>query len=155
MSPEIIPDEFWLGVEQFNQRSFYLCHDILEALWMQANQPQKAFYQGLLQIAVAFYHLENANWQGTVTLLGAGIYRLGPYQPVYSGVDVKALVHQSLIILSELQHQGIDHIHHLKNQIKRSPDTSGDRSSDINAHSKLFAFPVIIRVPQPPADSVH
>ncbi|MDJ0676909.1 MAG: DUF309 domain-containing protein, partial [Calothrix sp. MO_167.B42] len=30
---ENLPQEFWEGVEQFNSRQFYACHDTLEALW--------------------------------------------------------------------------------------------------------------------------
>ena len=47
------PEEFWLGVEQFNAGQFYACHDTLEALWIEATEPEKALYQGILQIAVA------------------------------------------------------------------------------------------------------
>ena len=42
---EIVPEEFWQAVEQFNQEQFYACHDTLEAIWMEAPQPQKTFYQ--------------------------------------------------------------------------------------------------------------
>jgi predicted metal-dependent hydrolase len=156
---ELIPSEFWLGVEQFNQRSFYTCHDTLESLWMQASQPQKAFYQGILQIAVAFYHLENANWQGSVTLLGEGTHRLRPYQPTYSGIDVETLIHQSLTILSVLQQQGVDSINCLRTQLQRSPLPEGDRiDHDKNttlSESDWLSFPVIIRASEPRADTVH
>ena len=58
---ENLPQEFWEGVEQFNLGQFYACHDTLEALWIEALEPEKTFYQGILQIAVALYHLENEN----------------------------------------------------------------------------------------------
>ncbi|MFB2646711.1 DUF309 domain-containing protein [Raphidiopsis sp. BLCC-F218] len=70
------PEEFWLGVEQFNAGQFYACHDTLEALWIEATEPEKALYQGILQIAVALYHLENSNLRGAMILLGEGTNRL-------------------------------------------------------------------------------
>jgi hypothetical protein len=97
------PEEFWQGVEQFNQQEFYACHDTLEAVWMEALEPQKRFYQGVLQIAVACYHLGNLNWRGAVVLLGEGIGRLRDYQPIYEGVDVTELLSQSIQLLKALQ----------------------------------------------------
>lgn len=97
------PEEFWQGVEQFNQQEFYACHDTLEALWIEAFEPQKRFYQGVLQIAVACHHLMNLNWRGAVILLGEGIGRLSDYQPDYEGIDVTELVEQSFQLLKALQ----------------------------------------------------
>jgi hypothetical protein len=100
---EIPPPEFFRGVEQFNQQQFYPCHDTLEALWMEASEPDKTFYQGILQIAVACYHLENHNWRGAVILLGEGIRKLRDYQPHYGQVKVNTLVGESGRLLTELQ----------------------------------------------------
>ncbi|MEH2088752.1 DUF309 domain-containing protein [Nostoc sp.] len=107
---EIIPQEFWQGVEQFNSGEFYACHDTLEALWIEAGEPEKSFYQGILQIAVALYHLENRNWRGAVILLGEGSNRLRRYPSTYSGVDVDELLSQSAVLLTNLQQIGPDKI---------------------------------------------
>ena len=101
-----IPDGFWQGVEQFNQQEFYACHDTLESLWMDSMQPEKKFYQGVLQIAVGLYHLTNQNWRGAVTLMGEGIYRLDYYRPDYSGINVEQLIDQTSILLNKLQQGG-------------------------------------------------
>ncbi|GAX38581.1 DUF309 domain-containing protein [Nodularia sp. NIES-3585] len=105
---EIIPQEFWQGVEQFNSGQFYACHDTLEALWIEASEPEKTFYQGILQIAVALYHLGNGNWRGAVILLGEGSNRLRRYPSVYSNIDVDELLSQSAALLSELQQMGAE-----------------------------------------------
>ncbi|MEH2111258.1 DUF309 domain-containing protein [Nostoc sp.] len=105
---ETIPQEFWQGVEQFNSGQFYACHDTLEALWIEAGEPEKSFYQGILQIAVALYHLENRNWRGAVILLGEGSNRLRRYPSIYSGVDVDELLSQSAVLLTTLQQIGQD-----------------------------------------------
>ncbi|MBD2463331.1 DUF309 domain-containing protein [Oscillatoria sp. FACHB-1407] len=121
---EILPSEFWHGVEQFNQGEFYACHDTLEALWMEAMEPQKTFYQGILQIAVGLYHLSNHNWRGAVTLLGEGIHRLRHYQPTYAGVHVSHLIDQGVQLLTQLQRCGPDKIAELAKQV--IPDGSED-----------------------------
>jgi predicted metal-dependent hydrolase len=102
--------EFWQAIEQFNQEEFYDCHDTLEAIWMDAIATEKNFYQGILQIAVACYHLGNYNWRGTVTLLGEGVRRLSYFQPSYANIDVSALVSQSYELLQQLQKIKPDHI---------------------------------------------
>ena len=105
-----VPEEFWQGVEQFNQGQFYACHDTLEALWIEASEPQKTFYQGILQIAVAFYHLGNSNWRGTVILLGEGINRLQRYPPTYAEIDLDELLASSAALLTALQQAGPEKI---------------------------------------------
>ena len=103
---EEMPIEFWQGIEEFNSQDFYACHDTLEALWMEASEPDKRFYQGILQISVALYHLSNQNWRGAVILLGESINRLNYYQPSYAGIAVEDFLGQSAKLLSALQQAG-------------------------------------------------
>jgi len=92
-----------LGIEQFNRQDFYACHDTLEAVWMEAEPAEKNFYQGILQIAVAHYHLSNHNWRGAVVLLGEGIRRLKSFRPSHRGVNTESLLQVSAGLLEELQ----------------------------------------------------
>lgn len=82
------------AIALFNNGEFYACHDALEAIWVEAPVDEKKFYQGLLQIAVAFYHLGNKNLRGATVLLGEGRFRLLPYEPTYcpDGQDLPAAV---------------------------------------------------------------
>ncbi|MBV8887956.1 MAG: DUF309 domain-containing protein [Chroococcidiopsidaceae cyanobacterium CP_BM_RX_35] len=107
---QVSSEEFWQGVEQFNQGQFYACHDTLEALWMEAAAPERNFLQGVLQIAVALYHLGNQNWQGTVTLLGEGISRLRRYPAAYAEIDVDELLTSSATLLAALQQSGPEQV---------------------------------------------
>jgi uncharacterized protein len=103
---EELPEQFWQGVREFQQGQFYECHDTLEALWIEAREPNKTCFQGILQIAVACYHLSNNNWKGAVILLGEGIRRLVTYQPEYVGLDIEHLVNTSANLLEHLQRMG-------------------------------------------------
>jgi uncharacterized protein len=94
----------WLqGITEFNRHEYYACHDTLEALWMDSIDPDKKFYQGVLQIAVACHHLQNHNLKGAAILLGEGIGRLRYYQPAYAGIDVSQLIQSSHHLLQHIQ----------------------------------------------------
>lgn len=102
----LVPDdmsEFIQGVAQFNSQDYYACHDTLESLWMSATEPEKKFYQGVLQVAVGCYHLGNANLKGASILLGEGINKLQRYRPDYLGIDVDKLIAESAELLASLQ----------------------------------------------------
>jgi uncharacterized protein len=98
-------DAFW-RLEEFNTRQFYNCHDTLEAIWIESQPPTKLFYQGLIQMAVGLYHLENRNWQGAVTLLRSGIDRLEYFCPRYFGVELTPLLDQGDQLLEQLYDLG-------------------------------------------------
>lgn len=142
MTSDAPPEQFWQGVEQFNQQEFYACHDTLEALWMEAFNPHKQFYQGILQIAVACYHLGNLNWRGAVILLGEGIGRLRDYQPAYEGIDVTSLVIQSAELLKALQQTEPEQIADFVQELTKA-DTDSTASVSTEAVPRL---PKILRV---------
>ncbi|MEM9089963.1 MAG: DUF309 domain-containing protein, partial [Cyanobacteria bacterium P01_F01_bin.53] len=85
---------------------FYACHDTLEAVWMAAENAEKPFYQGILQISVAFYHLGNLNWRGGAILLGEGMSRLRKFEPDHEQVNVEALVDEAMEWLELVQEAG-------------------------------------------------
>lgn len=122
---ESIPSEFWQGVQEFNQGQFYDCHDTLEAIWMESGEPEKNFYQGVLQIAVALYHLSNRNARGAMILLGEGMNRLRRYEPAYSGIDVSDLVEVSEDLLATLHDASIDRIAEMAVQVRGLTEGEG------------------------------
>ncbi len=97
-----------LAIQQFNAGEYYACHDTLEALWMEALDPERTFYQGLLQTAVAYYHLSGHNWRGCVILLGESIAKLHHYCPVYANLNIEQLVKANQKLLTQLQKIGAD-----------------------------------------------
>lgn len=127
-------NKFWQGIEQFNQQEFYACHDTLEALWIEAMEPEKRFYQGILQIAVACHHLSNLNWRGAVILLGEGIGRLRDYQPVYEEINVSDLINQSMQLLKLLQQAGAEQVADLIKQGSREAILSFPQIRRVNTN---------------------
>jgi hypothetical protein len=116
------------GIALFNQGHYYDCHDVLEALWMEADSVDKPFYQGILQIAVGLYHLGNHNWQGASILLGEGVNRLRPFEPAYRGIAVARLVDCGWAWLMALQQAGTNQVANLAQSI---PSPQNLTSADI------------------------
>lgn len=79
------------GVAQFNARLYFECHDTLEELWAELRDERRGFVQGLIQLAVAFYHLGNGNQPGAVRLFDRGLERLRPYPADYAGLSTGPL----------------------------------------------------------------
>jgi predicted metal-dependent hydrolase len=99
----MVDPAFEEAIALFNNGDYYACHDRLEAIWNDSWQCDRAFYQGILQIAVGLYHLKNQNWHGAAILLGEGTSRLPAYLPDYQSIDVQTLLEDSLLILRTVQ----------------------------------------------------
>jgi len=82
------------GVEQFNERLFFECHDTLEELWTGLRGPSRDFFQGLIQVAVGFHHLGNGNRVGAERLMGRALERLAGYPDRYAGLELDVLREQ-------------------------------------------------------------
>lgn len=79
------------GIAQFNAREFYECHETLETEWRRERRPVRLLYQGILQIAVALYHLERGRWAPALTMFERGIAKVDLFRPRCQGIDVAAL----------------------------------------------------------------
>jgi uncharacterized protein len=106
MVEPVFDPEFAKAIALFNSGDYYACHDTLEAIWNDSWQCDRAFYQGILQIAVGLYHLKSQNWHGAAILLGEGTSRLPAYLPDYQSIDVETLLVDSLFILRKVQTNG-------------------------------------------------
>jgi uncharacterized protein len=131
------------GIALFNQGQYYDCHDVLEALWMEAESMEKSFYQGILQIAVGLYHLGNHNWRGATILLGEGVHRLRPFEPSYGGVAVADLVDLGWAWLVALQHTGIDRVADLAQSLAQTQQTGMPQVVTVADQSMTLPVPVI------------
>ena len=108
--PEELPGLVLEGIEEFNRGEFFECHESLEEAWMQESGRVRYLYQGILQVGVGFYHLQNGNWRGATGLLRNGTVRLKEFEPETLGVDVAKLIRESERCLQELQALGRERI---------------------------------------------
>ncbi|KAL1548814.1 hypothetical protein AAHA92_17000 [Salvia divinorum] len=64
------------AVSLFNKRDYYKCHDVLENLWNNSQDPSRTLLHAILQCAVGFHHLFNHNHKGAMMELGEGVCKL-------------------------------------------------------------------------------
>jgi len=84
-------DAFLRGIDEFNRGLFFECHETLEDVWHATRGVDRDFYQGLIQVAVGFYHIGNDNRRGGESQLEKGLVRLRRYPDVHLGVEIEAL----------------------------------------------------------------
>ena len=78
------------GIGEFNAGLFFECHDTLEEMWGGIRGPSRDFFQGLIQVSVAYYHLGNGNAAGAESMMRRALKRLERYPSRYCGFDVDA-----------------------------------------------------------------
>ncbi|MBI1730145.1 DUF309 domain-containing protein [Candidatus Acetothermia bacterium] len=82
------------GIRLFNERHFFECHEVLEDAWREEEGPLRDLYQGLIKLAVAFYHAERGNFEGAHKVLSSGLPQLRPYQKTCTKISLNILVPQ-------------------------------------------------------------
>ena len=71
---------------------FFDAHEILERYWVGYRGPDRDFYRGLIQAAVALHHAQSGNVRGATSVAARARANLAPYAPVHVGVDVAAMI---------------------------------------------------------------
>lgn len=93
-APPVLNDEqrhaFDRGVAEFNAGYYFECHDTLEDMWTGIRGPSRDFFQGLIQVSVAFYHLGGGNLPGAESMLRRALKRFARYPGRYFGFDLAA-----------------------------------------------------------------
>ena len=81
-----------LGIELYNSGSFFEAHEAWEEVWLDAENSEREFYQGLIQITAAFVHVIRNEYPGSVRLLDAGISKLARYGVRKEGIELASFV---------------------------------------------------------------
>jgi hypothetical protein len=90
------------GVLLFNRGDFFEAHEAWESLWMDCAGPDKQFYQGLIQAAVALCHFCNGNLRGAAKLYHSSRDYMRRYGSPHLGLDVDAFWRQMEACFAEL-----------------------------------------------------
>lgn len=98
------------GVEEFNARQFFECHETLEELWRAETHLVRYLYQGILHVGVGYYHLRRGNHHGAVTKLSSGIRLLEFFRPRCQGVEVEPLLEAARRSRDRLEELGPERI---------------------------------------------
>ena len=84
---------FQKGIDAFNNRKFYEAHEYWEELWLDYKLTDATFIQGLIQLAVSYFHLFNQNLNGARSMIRKC---LGKFEGINMarGIDINALKDQ-------------------------------------------------------------
>jgi hypothetical protein len=84
------------GIELFNRREFFECHEVLETEWTRARGARRLFLQALIHLAVGFHHHQQGNCDGRDRQLDKGLGKLAGYLPTYEGIDTAGLYERTI-----------------------------------------------------------
>ena len=79
------------GVLAFNERKFYDAHEYWEELWVNHKLKDAKFIQGLIQLAVAYFHLFNQNLNGARSMIRKSLGKFDAFEKE-RGIDVLNLI---------------------------------------------------------------
>jgi len=83
------------GIRLFNEHRFFEAHEALETAWMQETGAVRDLYRGILQIAVAYYHIERGNFRGAVKMFKRSERWLAPFPEFCRGIAVAQFIHDA------------------------------------------------------------
>lgn len=76
----------------FNAQLYYEAHDVLEALWLPLRgTPQARFYQGLIQVAGGFVHLQKNRLGPAARLFALALGNFEGYPAWHAGIDLDGI----------------------------------------------------------------
>ena len=79
------------GLTLLNSGDYYEAHESLEQAWLEASEWEGYLYRTLLQVSVAYLHVEKGNYAGAVKMLLRVRQWLDPLPDQCRGVDTAAL----------------------------------------------------------------
>ena len=73
----------------FNAQLYYEAHDVLEEVWLPIRgTPQAKFYQGLIQMAGGFVHLQKNRLGPAARLFALALLNFEKYPECHAGIDL-------------------------------------------------------------------
>lgn len=88
----------------------FYAHEVLEGPWHLAPEPERAFWQGLAQVAVGLTHVQRGNATGARSLLRSGADKLAGYADGHEGVATSRVVHDARALADRIDREGLDGI---------------------------------------------
>jgi uncharacterized protein len=91
------------GIELFNNREFFDCHEVLEEAWTPEHGPRRLFLQAVIHVAVGFYHCQRGNRMGACRQLRKALRKLSRYLPSCESIDTARLYRDASVVLAEIE----------------------------------------------------
>jgi len=87
----ILPPEVIKGLEYFNAGKYFEAHEELETAWRREKGPIRELYRGVLQVGVAYYHIQRRNYNGALKMFSHCRQWLDPFPAECCGIDLARL----------------------------------------------------------------
>lgn len=87
-------EQFAHGIELFNNKEFFECHDVWEEMWQEERGESRLFLQGMIQAAVGCYHLSNGNITGAISQYTKSLDKLKQYPSDYFDIDLGTFINE-------------------------------------------------------------
>ncbi len=94
------------GIREYNAGEYYEAHEYLELAWRDTDSPGRDLYQGILQVGVAYYHVQRGNYRGALKMFNRARNLLQHLPDVCQGVDVATLRRDADRVESVLREKG-------------------------------------------------
>jgi hypothetical protein len=101
------PDALALAQRLLDSGRPFGAHEVLEASWKQAPEPERELWRGLAQVAVGLTHVQRGNARGAVALLRRGAERVGGYSgaPPH-GIDAAGVARGAAGLAAQIETAG-------------------------------------------------
>lgn len=90
LDPATVEEALALGMQRWQQQRFFEAHELLEHVWHWSID-DKAFWQGVIQVAAAFVHHQRGNPLGVVKTIDKAAPKLQGVPDDHHGIDVVGL----------------------------------------------------------------
>jgi predicted metal-dependent hydrolase len=107
------------GIDLFNGGKFFESHEVLEEVYRDSAEENKAFLEGLIGLAAAFRLFRDfQEIKGPVRMIYQALIRLENYQPAFLNIDVDGLCRAAEAWAKSAEAGKIDPANHGIPQIK-------------------------------------
>jgi uncharacterized protein len=101
-----LPEDVLQGLELYNHGEYFEAHEVLELAWRAETRPVRELYRGILQVGVAYYHIQRGNYRGALKMLQRADGWLAPFPERCCGINLGQLRADYQRVELELQRAG-------------------------------------------------
>lgn len=91
-----------IGIRLFNAGEYYRAHDHLELAWRDSPGEEGVLYQGILQVGIAYYHIQRGNDRGALKMFHRARQNLTVLPGEYLGIDLEQLQADAKLIEKQI-----------------------------------------------------
>jgi uncharacterized protein len=124
---EALPPKAVEGLRLFNKKQFFESHEELEGAWRDEKDSIRYLYQGVLQVAVTYFHITRGNYEGSVRMYERCMKLLKDYPDVCRGINVGKLKNDLNAVIQEVRRLGMERINEFDQSMFKDVEWSEKR----------------------------